>query len=40
MQGDTAQARRSYQDFFAVWKDADTDIPILIEAKKEFAGLK
>ena len=40
MQGDTAQARRSYQDFFAVWKDADTDIPILIEAKKEFPGLK
>lgn len=40
MQGDTAQARKSYQEFFALWKDADPDIPILIEAKKEFEKLK
>lgn len=40
MQGDTAQARKSYQDFFAIWKDADQDIPILIEAKREFEKLK
>jgi serine/threonine protein kinase/tetratricopeptide (TPR) repeat protein len=40
MQGDTAQARKSYQDFFALWKDADPDIPILIEAKREFEKLK
>ena len=40
MQGDMAQARKSYQDFFALWKDADPDIPILIEAKKEFEKLK
>ena len=39
MQGDTAQARRSYQDFFTLWKDADQDIPILIEAKREFERL-
>ncbi len=40
MQGDTAQARKSYQDFFALWKDADQDLPILIEAKREFEKLK
>ena len=39
MQGDTAKARAAYQDFLALWKDADQDIPILIEAKKEFAAL-
>jgi len=32
MQGDTAQARKSYQDFFTLWKDADPDLPILIAA--------
>ena len=40
MQGDTAQARKSYQDFFTLWKDADHDIPILIEAKREFEKVK
>jgi tetratricopeptide (TPR) repeat protein len=40
MQGDTQQARKSYQDFFALWKDADPDVPALVEAKKEFARLK
>ena len=40
MQGDTAQARKSYQEFFALWKDADQDVPILIDAKKEFERLK
>jgi hypothetical protein len=38
--GDTAKARKAYQDFLAVWKDADPDIPILIEARKEYAALK
>ena len=38
--GDTAQARKSYQDFFALWKDADADLPILVEAKKEYEQLK
>jgi len=32
--GDTAGARKSYQDFLAQWKDADPDLPVLIEAKK------
>jgi tetratricopeptide (TPR) repeat protein len=39
LQGDTAKARKAYQDFFALWKDADGDVPILIEAKKEYEKL-
>jgi tetratricopeptide (TPR) repeat protein len=38
--GDTAAARRAYQDFLALWKDADPDIPILQEAKAEYAQLR
>jgi serine/threonine protein kinase/tetratricopeptide (TPR) repeat protein len=38
--GDTAGARAAYQDFFALWKDADPDIPILKEAKAEYAKLQ
>jgi len=37
---DTSKARKAYQDFFALWKDADADLPVLIEAKKEYAKLK
>jgi hypothetical protein len=37
---DTAKARQSYQDFFALWRDADAELPILIEAKKEYEKLK
>ena len=40
MMGDTAAARKSYQDFFALWKDADPDIPILKQAKSEYAKLQ
>jgi eukaryotic-like serine/threonine-protein kinase len=40
VQGDTAKARKAYEDFFALWKDADTNTPILIEAKKEYEKLK
>ena len=36
----TPQARTSYQDFFALWKDADPDIPILKQAKAEYAKLQ
>ncbi len=39
MQGDTAKARKAFQDFFALWKDADQDLPVLIEAKNEYAVL-
>ncbi|MFB3153047.1 MAG: tol-pal system YbgF family protein [Candidatus Acidiferrales bacterium] len=38
--GRTAEARRAYQDFLALWKDADPDIPILQEAKAEYAKLQ
>ena len=40
MQGDAAKAKVAYQDFFALWKDADPDIPILKEAKAEYAKLQ
>jgi len=40
LQGDSSKARPAYQDFFALWKDADPDIPILIAAKAEYAKLK
>jgi tetratricopeptide (TPR) repeat protein len=40
LSGDTAKARTAYQDFFALWKDADPDIPILKQAKAEYAKLQ
>ena len=40
IQGDTAKARAAYQDFLALWKDADPDIPVLEEAKAEYAKLQ
>lgn len=39
LQGDTTKARIAYQDFLALWKDADPDIPILRAAKSEYAKL-
>jgi tetratricopeptide (TPR) repeat protein len=38
--GDTGKSRKFYQDFFALWKDADPDTPVLQEAKTEYARLK
>jgi tetratricopeptide (TPR) repeat protein len=38
--GDTAKSRKAYEDFFALWKDADPDIPILQQAKQEYDKLK
>ena len=40
LQGQTTKARTAYQDFLTLWKDADPDIPILQEAKAEYAKLK
>jgi serine/threonine protein kinase/tetratricopeptide (TPR) repeat protein len=37
MAGDAAKAKAAYEDFLALWKDADPDIPILKEAKSEYA---
>ena len=38
--GDTAGARAAYQNLFAIWKDADPDLPVLEEAKAEYAKLQ
>jgi eukaryotic-like serine/threonine-protein kinase len=40
MQGNTANARAAFKDFLALWKDADPDIPILKQAKAEYAKLQ
>jgi hypothetical protein len=40
LQGDTVKARTAYNDFFTLWKDADADIPILKQAKTEYAKLQ
>ena len=40
LQGDVAKARSAYQDFLTLWKDADSNIPILTEAKAEYAKLQ
>ena len=40
LQDNAARARSAYQDFFALWKDADPDIPILKQAKAEYAKLR
>jgi DNA-binding winged helix-turn-helix (wHTH) protein/tetratricopeptide (TPR) repeat protein len=37
--GDSVKAKKAYQDFFTIWKDADPDIPLLIQARKEYAAL-
>ena len=39
LSGDTGKAKIEYQNFLASWKDADSDIPILKEAKNEYASL-
>ncbi len=40
MQGNREKAHIKYQDFLALWKDADPDIPILKQAKAEYANLQ
>jgi hypothetical protein len=40
LSGDTAKSRSAYQDFLTLWKDADPDIPILKQAKAEYAKLQ
>jgi hypothetical protein len=40
MMGDEASARKWYEDFLALWKDADPDIPIYQQAKAEYAKLR
>ncbi|MBZ5585654.1 MAG: tetratricopeptide repeat protein, partial [Acidobacteriia bacterium] len=38
--GKTAEARQAYQEFFALWENADPGVPVLKEARREFARLK
>jgi eukaryotic-like serine/threonine-protein kinase len=40
LSGDTAKAKTAFQDFLTLWKDADPDIPILKQAKAEYAKLQ
>ena len=40
LSGDTAKSRSAYQEFLTLWKDADPDIPILKEAKADYAKLQ
>ncbi len=40
MLGDSAKARTAYQDFLSMWKDGDADVPVLKEAKAEYANLQ
>ena len=39
LEGDTAKAKAAYKDFLNLWKDADSDVPVLIQAKAEYAKL-
>jgi tetratricopeptide (TPR) repeat protein len=38
--GDLSKSRKGYQDFLALWKDGDSDLPVLQEAKQEYGKLK
>ncbi len=40
MAGDSAKGKAAYQEFFTIWKDAHPDIPILKDAKAEYAKLQ
>jgi len=40
LQGNAAAAKSAYQDFFAAWKDADPDLPVLKQAKAEYEKLR
>jgi eukaryotic-like serine/threonine-protein kinase len=39
LSGDPAKSKIAYEEFFSFWKDADSDIPLLIQAKAEYANL-
>jgi hypothetical protein len=38
--GNVSRAKAAYQEFFSLWKDADPDIPVLKQAKVEYAKLQ
>jgi eukaryotic-like serine/threonine-protein kinase len=37
--GDTGQARKAYEEFLTLWKDADPEVPILVQARREYSAL-
>ena len=39
LSGDAGRAKSAYQEFFTLWKDADTNLPVLQQAKGEYAKL-
>jgi hypothetical protein len=39
LSGDLAKSKTAYEDFLALWKDADADLPILTEARAEYVDL-
>src|SRR6202040_429520 len=40
LSGDSAKAKTAYRDFFALWANSDADVPVLVQAKAEFAKLQ
>jgi tetratricopeptide (TPR) repeat protein len=40
LSGDKSKAKSAYQDFLRLWKDADSDVPLLKQAKREYADLR
>ena len=38
--GESSKSRDAYNDFFMLWKDADPNVPVLIQAKSEYAKLQ
>lgn len=40
IRGDTAAARKHYQSFFEIWKDADPDLPVVVAARREYSELR
>jgi hypothetical protein len=40
MAGDSKKAKSAYEDFLALWKEADPNIPVLVQAKADYQKLK
>jgi hypothetical protein len=38
--GETAASRKAYENFFAIWKDADADLPVMQQAREEYHRLQ
>ena len=40
LSGNMSQAKVAYQDVLTIWKDADSDLPVINQARAEFARLQ